>query len=496
MRMEASLQARQEMRMRLAPQIIQSIEILQLPLLELRRRIDQELLENPLLEQAEPEEEQEQQEEQAEPAETPEAESPVETPREETVDDVTVDETREEEQFERLDELTDYYGEFEGETSYRRYSSEEADAKLEAFENSPAPDPTLQEHLSSQLALQELDPPVRRACENIIANLDSRGYLAYPLEEIVASMDISVTEEQAQQALQVVQSFEPPGVAARSLEECLILQLDEREPDYQFLRTLISEHFEDILQNRYPKVAQALGCSMRELKAAVEKVGKLNPIPGALFETPAAPHVIPDLRVEEVDGEYVIMLEDSWLPTLRISAYYARRLQNKNLEPKVRDYLRSKLQSAHGLISAIEQRRSTLYNVASEIVKAQRDFFEKGSMHLKPLKMQQVADRAGVHVSTVSRAISDKYVQTPHGMYSLKHFFTGGLEKEDGEVESWEVVRQKLLNIVEHEDKSHPLSDQEIADKLKEQGIDIARRTVSKYRKSLRIPSSRLRREY
>jgi len=521
MRMDASLQARQEMRMRLAPQIIQSIEILQLPLLELRERIEQELLENPVLEQESATLEDEEEQAQAEPE--GQEESPVEPPQEgqpaeakaeeaaaqppeaadevddydaEPVDEVTVEESGTAEQFERCDELEDYYAEFEDVGYTRRYSSEEPDEKREAFENSPAPEPTLEEHLGRQLAEQELDETVRRVCENIIANLDERGYLAYPLEEIVASMDMAVSPEQAEEALRVVQSFEPPGVGARSLEECLLLQLDPREPDYEFLRTLIREHFQDILQNRLPKVAQAMGCSLDELKAAVEKIGKLNPKPGSLFSSERPPYVVPDLRVEEVDGEFVVMLEDSWLPPLRISPFYQRKLRSGDLDPKGREYLRRKLQSAHGLISAIEQRRSTLYNVATEIVKAQREFFEKGSLYLKPLKMQEIADRAGVHVSTVSRAISDKYVQTPQGLFSLKHFFTGGLQKDDGEVESWEVVRQKLTDIVEHEDKRNPLSDQEIADRLKAQGIEIARRTVSKYRKSLGIPSSRLRKRY
>jgi RNA polymerase sigma-54 factor len=490
MRMEASLRAQQEMRMRLAPQIIQSIEILQLPLFELRQRIDQELLENPVLEQALSEEEAESKEESELEAST------VEAPSEESVDDVTVDEEHDEEQFERLEDLTDYYSEFNETGPSRRYSSGERDPKQEAFENSPAPDPTLQEHLEVQLGYEDIDAPTREACRNIIANLDDRGYLAYPLAEITASMDSEISEEQAQEALRIVQSFEPPGVGARDMEECLLLQLDAREPDYEFLRRLIHGHFDDILQNRYPKVAQAMGCSVEELKVAVEKITRLNPIPGALFGHSAAPHVLPDVRVEEVDGEWTVILEDSWLPSLGISSYYARRLSRKDVDPKVRDYLREKFHGARGLISAIEQRRSTLYRVASDIVERQREFFEQGGMHLKPLKMQEVADRVGVHVSTVSRAISDKYAQTPHGIYSLKHFFTGGVQKEDGDMESWEVVRQKLLDIVENEDKKNPLSDEAIAEKLQQQGIDIARRTVSKYRKNLDVPSSRLRKEY
>ena len=486
MRMDFSLQIRQEMRLRLAPQMIQAIEILQLPLMELRQRIDQELLENPLIEQAETTD-------QVEALETPQKEAPTQ----EQVTEVTAESTNEAEQYERLDDLTSYYNDFSGAGGYRRgRSSDERDAKLDAFENSPAPDISLEEHLRRQLCYLEIGDTVRQVCENIIANLDKRGYLASPLEEIVASMEIEVTPEESEEALQMVQSLEPPGVGARELKECLILQLDRREGDYEFLRELINEHFDDILKNRYPKVVREAGCTMDELKAAVEKITALNPIPGSLFDTPHVPHVLPDLRIEEIDGDYVISLENTWLPSLRISSHYARRLQQEDLDPKTREYLKKKLQSAQGFIAAIQQRRATLHKVTEEIVRAQREYFDKGSMHLKPLKMQDVADRVGVHVSTVSRAIADKYAQTPRGITSLKYFFVGGLAKQDGDMESWEVVRQKLLNIVQNEDKHNTLSDEEIAEKLKKGGIKIARRTVSKYRKSLNIPSSRMRRKH
>ncbi len=502
MRLEAGLVMRQQMRMRLAPQIIQSIEILQLPLIDLKQRIDDELLENALLEQADaPQQTEAESAESAGSTETgsqaaqeaPQAEAAAE----ERVQEVTVDAANEAERYQRLEDLTRYYDDFSlGGSRSRRRSSSEEDPKREALENSPAPDIALPEHLNGQLIYLDVDPLIRLVCENIIANLDGRGWLPGQLEEIVASMDSEVSPEQAEEALWVVQSLEPTGVAARTLEECLVLQLDPREGGYEFLRSLIEDHFDDILRNKYPQVARELDCTLDELKEAVEKVGRLDPSPGSLFETQAVPHVMPDLRVEEVDGEYAVILNDTWLPPLRISAYYARRLQQDDLDPKTREYMKSKLQSARGLIAAIEQRRTTVFRVATEIVKAQRGFFDKGGIHLKPLKMQEVADRVGVHVSTVSRAIADKYVETPRGVYSLKYFFTGGLTRQDGETESWEVVRQKLLNIVEKEDKSSPLSDEELADELKKQGIDIARRTVSKYRKTLSIPSSRQRRQY
>ena len=503
MRLEASLHMRHEMRMRLAPQIIQSIEILQLPLIELRARIDEELLENALLEQAdapertEAEDAEDASEDRAEEQPRTAEEAPAEPVAEEAVPEVTADSSaNKDEQMQRLDDLTRYYDDF-GEGGYRpTRPSGERDAKMEAFENSPGPDITLAEHLTRQLAYIEIDAETRPICENIIANLDGRGYLVGTLEEIIAPMGKQVGVAQAENALAVVQGLEPPGVAARSLEECLVLQLDPREKGYVFLSNLITGHFDDIIHNRYPKVAHAMGCAVHELTAAVEKIGALNPNPGSLFEVKAVPHVMPDLGIEEVDGEYTVILNNTWLPPLRISAYYARRLQETDLDPKTREYMQKKLQSAQGLIAAIEQRRTTVFRVATEIVKAQKDFFDKGGMHLKPLKMQDVADKVGVHVSTVSRAISDKYAQTPRGIFSLKYFFTGGLTKQDGEEESWEVVRQKLLNIVAHEDKTNPMSDEHLAGELTRQGIEIARRTVSKYRKTLGIPSSRQRKQY
>lgn len=491
MRMEATLQARQEMHMKLAPQVIQSIEILQLPMVELKQRIEEELMENPMLE-----EEVSEKGEEGEKTESLEN-SEVEEPSEDVVDDVSVKGEEDAEQFDRLDDLASYYEEHSaGPPKVSASTSGEKDAKLEAFDNSPAPDPTLEEHLLGQLAYQDIDEKLDGLCKNMIANLDERGYLAYPLEDIVESMEDDVSLEDAEQALEIVQGFEPPGVAARDIQECLLLQLDDRGEDYDFVVSIIRDYFDDVLNNRLPKIAQKTGREVEEVSEAVEKIGKLNPRPGALFSNLSTPHVMPDLRIEERDGKYDVVLEETWLPSLRICAYYARKLQQEDLDEKTREYLQKKLQGARGIISAIEQRRATLESVAREIVRVQEEFFRKGEMYLKPLKMQEVADSVGVHVSTVSRAIAGKYAQTPQGIYSLKHFFTGGVKKDDGDMESWEVVRHKLQQIVANEDKSKPLSDEAIAEKLNEEGIDIARRTVSKYRKSLNIPSSRMRKEY
>ncbi len=489
MRMEANLQVSQEMRMKLAPQVIQSIEILQLPLMELEQRIDTELQENPLLERAET---QDQEAEAGEPEEQQNADD-----SEELDEDTTIDDPDEAEQFERLEDLTEYYEKHNySESGSGRNVNTEKGAKQEALENSPCPDPTLEEYLHSQLSYFALEEPLATICENIISNLDDRGFLECSLDEISKSIDIQASDEHILESLNTVQSLEPPGVGARDLKESLLLQLDPREKDHEFVSRLILDHFDDITKNRLPKIANEAGCSLERLKEAIDKIGSLNPRPGSLFANPVSPHVIPDVIIQENEGRYEVIIENSWLPSLRISAYYVRRLQEEDLDDKTREYLKRKLQAAQGIVSAIEQRRATLENVTEEIVRVQKDFFRKGEMHLKPLKMQDVADKVGVHVSTVSRAIADKYAQTPQGVYSLKRFFTGGTRKKDGDVESWDVVRQKLLHIVDNEDKNKPLSDDAIAEKLKGEGIDIARRTVAKYRKNLNIPSSRMRKKY
>ncbi len=493
MRMEAALQARQEMQMKLAPQVIQSIEILQLSLPELEQRIDEELEENPVLEKKENSDDltsdlnDENLNQDANEANGDDPE-----PQE-----VAIDESEDSDQFERLEELTDYYEKHSlGESRPSPKVSSEKGAKLEALENSPGPEPTLHEHLFSQLSYFGLDEEFESLCENIITNLDDRGYLRYSLEEIWEAADLKISWEKANEALKLVQSLEPRGVGARDIKECLMLQLDTREDDFALLSELISHHFEDITKNRIPDVANKTGHSIGDIKKAIEKIGSLNPRPGSLFNNPKTPHVTPDVTISESEDGYDVTLENAWLPSLRISAYYAKRLQEEDLDDKTREYLTKKLQAAQGIISAIEQRRATLESVTEQIVKAQKEFFDKGEMHIKPLKMQDVADAVGIHVSTVSRAISNKYAQTPRGVYSLKRFFTGGTRKADGDMESWDVVRQKLLQIVEHEDKNKPLSDDAIADKLNKDGIDIARRTVAKYRKNLDIPSSRMRKEY
>jgi RNA polymerase sigma-54 factor len=316
------------------------------------------------------------------------------------------------------------------------------------------------------------------------------------LEEIVESLEIPVSIEQANEALEVIQNMEPLGVGARNLRECLLLQLDQRDADYPIIKELITNHLADVETKKYKLIAKKLGYNLELIKKVIEFIKTLNPKPGSLFSSERIPYVTPEVKVDCVDGKYeVTLIGDHNLPRIYISSFYKDVLVGKGHDINTRRYIRKKIESARWLIDAIEQRKGTLHKVAVKIVEMQTKFFEEGTLALRTLKMQDVADAVGIHVSTVSRAIAHKYAQTPKGIYELKYFFTGGFMNADGNMESWEATRQKLAKIVNEENKANPLSDEGIAAKLREMGGDIARRTVTKYRRSMKIPSSRKRKE-
>jgi len=475
MRMEAVLQQRPELRMKLAPQIIQSIEILQLPTLELQQRLKQELMENPLLEMQEiiPDEEEET------------AEDPPREERAETDDD-----------FEKMKEIEEAVRDYGSQKVRRSPESSEGDRKYEAMQNTAARPISLQDYLFDQYSLLETPDELSEVAENLIYNIDDDGYLQYDLEEIAESMDGRATPEDAERALKIIQSLDPPGVGARNLGECLLLQMRNDPDDHSLARELIANHLEDLYMNRIPKIAKNAGCSVEEIKEAVEFISHLNPKPGIAFSSDVSPYVIPDVVVEYVDGEYEVRLEDDRLPRVYINSAYSRLLRDRRTSEPAKDYIRKKIQAARWLIDSIEQRRNTLFKISRAIVGVQRPFLEKGVAHLVPLKMQTIAQATGVHVSTVCRAISEKYVQTPVGIFPLKFFFTGGTRTTDGRVRSRKSVKELVRHVIHTEDKRNPLSDDEVAAKLQADGLDIARRTVTKYRKGMSIPSSRQRREY
>jgi RNA polymerase sigma-54 factor len=475
MRLDIGLQQRLSQQLRLAPQIIQSIEILQLPAMDLKELIENELQENEMLEVAE--------------APKDGLPAPVEAPPH---DDEGTDEEAER-VFDRLEALAEA-DRAVGHRS-RAAGEEAADRKWEAMQNTAAPGETLADHLHEQLEVLDLKPDVRRAAEAVVYNLNDAGLLPFPLEEVVAGMDEPVPLEVAEEALKVVQSLEPPGVGARDLVECLLLQIADDEPDADAKRRLIRDHLDDLKRNKIPRIARALRCDIEDVYALKKELQRLTPRPGAAYSAAPTRYIRPDVIVEWTDGDYAVRLENDHLPRLALSPRVRRLLLEAKGDPKLKEYVKRKVDAAKWLIEAVVQRQNTLDRVAREIVRRQRDYLDFGLSHLRPLKMQEVADALGIHVSTVSRAISDKYVQTHRGIVPLKFFFTGGTENEGGGVESRVSVKERVKEIIDGEDKANPLSDDDVAARLSAaHGLAIARRTVTKYRKALRIPSSRQRR--
>ena len=485
MRVDAILSPQLRQQMKLAPQVIQSIEILQLPMLALVEHIQQELIDNPVLEEV-----------------TDNEKDVQKTDEQKTLDDELAEgknneEVKEDEEFKKLGEMADDWGDYFSQTAIKRSDAvDERDRKQEALENTAAKSISLQDYLLGQLSIMELEDSLMVVCGNIIYNINDNGYLAHSLEDIVKTFEQPVNMEQADEALKIIQSMEPLGVGARDLKECLLLQLDKRDPDYNIAKELISNHLEDVEMKKYKVIAKKLGYNLELIKKVIDFIKTLNPKPGSLFSNEQIPYVTPEVKVDCVDGKFeVTLVGDNNVPRIYISSFYKDVLNGKGYDLNTRRYIRKKIESARWLIDAIEQRKSTLYKVAVKIVEMQTKFLEEGVLSLRTLKMQDVADAVGIHVSTVSRAIAHKYIQTPKGIFELKYFFTGGFMNADGNMESWEATRQKLAKIIKEEDKSKPLSDEEVAIKLREMGGDIARRTVTKYRRSMKIPSSRKRRE-
>jgi RNA polymerase sigma-54 factor len=506
---------RQSMEMRLAPRMIQAMKILQMPVMDLQERIQQELDENPVLELRDPSE----------------AEDFEQQPREDDRDpgskELVIDEAHNNEQdFDRLDALSrDWEDHFNEEHRPSRNSiDEEGDRKHDAMQNMASRPQSLQDYLADQIGFLDLPEETARLVRHVIAHIDDNGFLSIPDEadpeyqkllrdpnhkpdrplrrrlpsfaEIAATFDAGATPEQAEEALYALQKLDPPGVGARDLKECLLLQLTPETPHRELVRQLILNHLEDIPHNRLPAIERATGHDIPTIKEAIEVIKHLNPRPGTGFTADSIPYVVPDIAVEQSeDGAFQVKLLDDWLPEVYISKRYIELYKDKGSDPKMREFLRNKIQSAQWLQESIEQRRNTLLKVTKAIIEHQRAFLEKGPEHIQPLKMQQIADQVGVHVTTVSRAVDDKWMQTPRGIFPLKRFFGGGKRVGDEEI-AYEVMKQKLLEIIDKEDKSSPLSDEELVDRMNAMGYPVKRRTVTKYRQMANIPSSRERKEW
>jgi len=451
----------------LAPRMIQSMEILQLPIMALQERIEQEMEENPVLEIQEAE---------------------------------VVDEAKNnEEDFERLlnmdEEWPDYFEERSKPSSNR--VQEAGERKHDAMANMAARPQSLQDYLHDQLGWFDLAPELRAMADRVIYNLDTNGYMPGSLQDLLGAEAGEEDLALAQRALELVQTLDPPGVAARNLRECLLMQLTPGMPFYEQLQTLISDHLEDLEHNRLPVISSRTGYSIDLIKQSLEELRKLNPKPGAEFSETSSSPVTPDVFVDaQEDGSYKVRMEETNTPQLFISPYYRKLITTGKANDETREYIKRKVNSAQWLIDSIQQRRGTLMRVSQAIVDHQTDFLDKGPEFIEPLKMQQIADKVGVHVTTVSRAVDDKWVQTPRGIFPLKRFFCGGTVRDDGEEVAWDKVRLKLQEVIDKEDKQRPLSDDALKEELAAHGIKVARRTVTKYRKAMNIPSSRQRREW
>ncbi len=532
MRLSLGLEARQVQVQKLAPRMIQSMEILQLPMLALQDRIDQELSENPLLELAPPGDGDGSGDASGDASgdntsdgagdgageisgsdssgdgTSGDANSGADDnggalaeDRSDGEREMVVDTKEATDDFERLVDLDREVPDFFDESPRRSVNrlDEDSDRRHDAIANIECRPDTLNDHLLRQLADVDMDDELRDLAERIISTLDARdgGYLRVSLRDLLPADATTDQLELAEWALEVVQQLEPVGVAARSLRECLLLQLRPEMPHFEALRKIIENHLEDLRDNRLPVIQRATGYSIDQIKTAWTELRKLNPKPGARFADAQVATITPDIVVDkDAEGRYKVVLDDDRTPTLHISEYYRRRLASGEATAEEKEYIKRKISAAQWLIESIEQRRNTIIKVAQAIVDYQTAFLDDGPEHIQPLKMQQIAEKVGVHVTTISRAVDDKWIQTPRGILPLRRFFVGGTQSEDGEDVAWDIIRIKLQEIVDREDKSAPLSDDDLVLALKGQGLTVARRTITKYRQKMNIPSSRQRREW
>jgi len=477
---------------RLTPQLIQAMDILQLNAMALEARIAQEIDGNPALEIIPSEDEL--------ARETPPADATDDRPEGEQA---LVVQEGDAQDFARLDNLVSEYDWLEEDGGYRGTKSrarafEEGDIKMEAMANTPARSVSLREHLLDQWSLVEVDDETRRLGVAIIDYIDETGRLSAPLEQIAEQLKPAAALARLKDALARVQQLDPPGVGNRSVQECLVLQLEALPGDTELERRIVEEHLEALEKNRLPQIAKALGIDLDDVKAALTVIGRLSLHPGLDVVDRAAPAVVPDIIVEynEREDRYETRLTRGNQRELRISPEFRRALEQSRDDKKAREFIKQKLEAANAIIDAIRYRKDRLLEVAKAVVEAQRGFLDQGDQHLKVLRMSDLAGRFGCDPSTISRTVDGKWMQTPRGIHPLRRFFTGGTESGDGEVLGWDSIKAKVQEIVDRENKARPLSDDEIVRRLKSNGIEIKRRTVAKYRSQLGIPTARQRRQY
>ena len=455
MKIGYELTIEQTQKLSMTPELIQAIQILQYNNQELNEYIDKELLENPILESEY---------------------------HKESDTEIDIDSLRD--QLIQADENVEAYKQWESHSTSDEYS----------YENFVAFNYTLTEFLIEQLHFSSLKGQDAEIGRYIIENIDDNGYLSMSLEEICSVLDVDL--DSCERVLDLIHTFEPSGVGARDLNECLIIQLASLGELTDEIEFIISNRLKDLADNKYALISKDMGISIAEVQGIADLIKTLEPKPGRGFDSDnSIKYILPDIYVEETNGEYIVSANDGSTLSLHISSYYNSLTEEAKSDKELSNYLNNRFNSAMWLMKSIEQRKKTIYNVASAIVQFQNDFFAKGERFLKPLTLKQIAETVGVHESTVSRAINGKYMQCPRGVFELKYFFTGGILNEDGSGVSSNSIKSMIKEFVDAEDDKKPLSDSKISELLHEKGIDISRRTVAKYRDDIGIlPSSKRRR--
>lgn len=483
MNLEVKLQMKMQQKLIMTPNLQLAIRLLQLTKMELKEVLEQNMLENPVLEMVPEGEQSEELSSQKVEEKSPEAElEPV-------LPDKIAEGPENGNDDMRWEELDEYLRE---EYDYGYMPREQKDVLV--YENLTGDAKSLFDILSEQLLWTNLSDEKKRIGIELIGYIDDNGYLGTPVEEIATDMDVS--PDDILEVLSVVQTFEPSGVAARDLKECMLIQIDQLYENEEIARKIVESHLEDIEKSNFERICQDLDISQDVLDRAMEVILGLEPKPGRKYSTDETRYIIPDVIITKVDDEFVVLLNDEGIPRLRISNLYLSILKDKKTSnEKTRDYIEKKLNSAKWLIRSIEQRQQTLYKVAKSILTFQYEFFEKGIDNLKPLVLRDVAEDISMHESTVSRVSTNKYMHTPRGVFELKYFFHSGLSTTFGEDISSLRIKEIIKKLVQNEEPKKPYSDQKIAQVLLKQGIKIARRTVAKYREELKIPPSNRRKK-
>ncbi len=485
MRLGYDLTIEQAQKLVMTPELIQAIQILQFNTQELEAYVDEQVLINPILE-----------------IDPPDRESARTEGKDREQDDEAMgfaDDFSSKAKTKAGDSEFDWAEHFKereyDDISYKQWQYSGSDTGEYTFEQFVSTDISLTENLMFQLQFVPMKKSCRLVAKYMIEALDENGYLTQSVEELAEQFHL--TTEKTEEILAIIQGFDPVGVGARDLKECLKIQLHHEGNDDPLTLQVVDQHLNDIANNRLGNIAKALNITVREAQEISDIIRRLEPKPGRQFESAGdTKYVVPDVTVEKVDGEYVVLVNESSTPRLTLSPYYQKMLAESDRESNISKFLTGRLNSAVWLIKSIEQRRQTIYNVVSAVVKYQVDFFEKGSKYLKTLTLKQIADEVGIHESTVSRSINGKYMQSPRGVFEIKYFFTSGVSGSSGQGIASESIKTLIREIVDNEDPKAPKSDQAMVEILREKGIDISRRTVAKYRDEMHVASSSRRKRY